>query len=1154
MGYVLERVADVVKSAGKAYRGASAWLQMAVESLTRAVNTQLQTQSHHRPTFQLLIPSHHPPFLNPSMSAAGIRAAASRARRAAAAVSSKRESVSLDQLFQPESPAVFVDHTTRVSANARRKRTEGVLTEIPSPMKKRPRRHSISVIDTSEFNLEDDFYMADLDDPVPDGEKSKERLSRPSVSFYFLSIQTAAFTKFPKLRRSRLTHFVRIQRCRNGRRSITTPSYGFSSGTTAEETKMRRIQWDPALHFFSKISLKSLGLRVQLGHSAVNVRCPNSTAARSQFIVLHDNGVHDVAFDYCGCTGAEPEHLQLLRSRFFPATTRRPQTCATFTCLDRFHTFSLKPKTTAFDFYDSLERLTSGDGEKPLDRYRMLLRMAREWRHLFLLKRGGRFGYASNEAENATPGELAICCPACPCPGVNLPDNWQDAESKDQCIYTQFFALDACFQLKRRMVSSEARDPSLGPGFAFMVEAKPYREYLRKATNKQEMSTCSGLKALEHANTKFSKGYANMDFIFASMLRHVHQMLRKVISYDIVCQWYKKIFQRLKELPPFLKIVLLRQFTRFVVPKLHILGHITDCRNKFNLNLIPGSGQTDAEAIERAWASAGGLSGSTRMMGPGARSDMLDAYWSFWNWTKVLGLPALLRQRLDVAKDELEKQLEVFELLSEEQEELVPVWKRAVLKFEADGKKKNPYVAESKGKSEADVRLELRQAEEKEPAEGRATLRVHDVGPVGFLEYALAVKRQQRRVRAQAALKKSQTTAQQINLGSARRKLNRDQQHLRTLQATFTPDAITKLAALNLAETTLAEEVPLLLPSSLAASWRGSSEATRDLNSTQSLLLSMEHELRCAQMRAALSSLRNHLHLKYKYLLDKALHVRHQAANTRAHAALARNESQILLFADLYQIGWFAVLQIEAGDESKVGFTRLRREDIRYMDDPETYSKKAEKARERDERQRNALARIRAEEGWSSSESEMEVDGTEDPEATDEFFTKGSNKTVMSWIWQGTKAGGSAAEMLEAIRIEWCKSWARVRRWDEEVRILTAETRRVPITHENWAVVWEKHAAAVPLNELPGAKAEGMVAYALKQATMQRRLAFSARHVTSEPRLARGRRRVRWVSAPEVLIGDGNGVEEPKGEQAEADSELEELDERGDLDSDDDLW
>ncbi|KAF7299711.1 CxC2 domain-containing protein [Mycena chlorophos] len=204
-------------------------------------------------------------------------------------------------------------------------------------------------------------------------------------------------------------------------------------------------------------------------------------------------------------------------------------------------------------------------------------------------------------------------------------------------------------------------------------------------------------------------------------------------------------------------------------------------------------------------------------------------------------------------------------------------------------------------------------------------------------------------------------------------------------------------------------------------------------------------------MRAALSSLRNHLHLKRR---------------THAPARLwLRNESQILFFADLYQIGWFAVLQIEAGDESKVGFTRLKREDIRYMDDPETFSKKVEKVRQREERQKARLAQVQVEEGWISSDCEMEVDGVEDPEEDDEFFTKGSNQTVMSQVLDCTISG--PCSFATAVRIEWSKAWARLRRWEEEVGILTEETRRVPVSHESWATIWEERAHASPVGRNP---------------------------------------------------------------------------------------
>ncbi|KAJ7051056.1 hypothetical protein C8F01DRAFT_999823, partial [Mycena amicta] len=105
--------------------------------------------------------------------------------------------------------------------------------------------------------------------------------------------------------------------------------------------------------------------------------------------------------------------------------------------------------------------------------YPAFLRMMREYRHVVLLKRRGWFGHEGRRASEMQVGELAIRCPASPRPGINLPSNWQDAAPEDMCLYVIFIALDACFRLKRRMVSSERRDPALGAGWAYMVETAP---------------------------------------------------------------------------------------------------------------------------------------------------------------------------------------------------------------------------------------------------------------------------------------------------------------------------------------------------------------------------------------------------------------------------------------------------------------------------------------------------------------------------------------------------------------------------------------------------------------------------------------------------------------------------------------------------------
>lgn len=54
--------------------------------------------------------------------------------------------------------------------------------------------------------------------------------------------------------------------------------------------------------------------------------------------------------------------------------------------------------------------------------------MIREWRHVRLLKRMGR-GHGEGGAKTTAERECAIVCPACPLPGINLPDNWDSADN-----------------------------------------------------------------------------------------------------------------------------------------------------------------------------------------------------------------------------------------------------------------------------------------------------------------------------------------------------------------------------------------------------------------------------------------------------------------------------------------------------------------------------------------------------------------------------------------------------------------------------------------------------------------------------------------------------------------------------------------------------
>lgn len=55
--------------------------------------------------------------------------------------------------------------------------------------------------------------------------------------------------------------------------------------------------------------------------------------------------------------------------------------------------------------------------------------MVRQFRTERMFKRGGR-GSVEGKMADTAEGALALACPACPRPGVNLPDGWQAAMSE----------------------------------------------------------------------------------------------------------------------------------------------------------------------------------------------------------------------------------------------------------------------------------------------------------------------------------------------------------------------------------------------------------------------------------------------------------------------------------------------------------------------------------------------------------------------------------------------------------------------------------------------------------------------------------------------------------------------------------------------------
>ncbi|KII87015.1 hypothetical protein PLICRDRAFT_177723 [Plicaturopsis crispa FD-325 SS-3] len=132
--------------------------------------------------------------------------------------------------------------------------------------------------------------------------------------------------------------------------------------------------------------------------------------------------------------------------------------------------------------------------------------------------------------------------------------------------------------------------------------------------------------------------------------------------------------------------------------------------------------------------------------------------------------------------------------------------------------------------------------------------------------------------------------------------------------------------------------------------------------------------------------------------------------------------------------------------------------------------------------------------------------------------TQTSSRRNLSWIWliQGVPGQGDDITtdpiMSDALRIEWCCARARAMRWSEEIILLQEEMRRVKVTMEWQAVRWDSRAAAAAERLAGDGGAEGLTAYAYRQAALQRalkeRCEYDWRHVST------------WVSTGSSAVGD----------------------------------
>ncbi|KAN0134638.1 hypothetical protein V8E53_007423 [Lactarius tabidus] len=186
----------------------------------------------------------------------------------------------------------------------------------------------------------------------------------------------------------------------------------------------RPLLWT-ATHY-TQVSLQLLGFAFCLGHGGAP--CPKtvevSNSGNPLFTVVDWSSVIDLEIIFCVCSDGGDRQAQLLRSGLFPATFKQIETLFTVSVLDDFLIDNLECKTTAQQYYSKLQLITNKMFPNNVaNRYKQLLRASRQWQDLKNRMESGIFHL--NEGVPIPDGSMAIFCPACPQPGINLLQDWK---------------------------------------------------------------------------------------------------------------------------------------------------------------------------------------------------------------------------------------------------------------------------------------------------------------------------------------------------------------------------------------------------------------------------------------------------------------------------------------------------------------------------------------------------------------------------------------------------------------------------------------------------------------------------------------------------------------------------------------------------------
>ncbi|KAK0440544.1 hypothetical protein EV421DRAFT_1737210 [Armillaria borealis] len=781
--------------------------------------------------------------------------------------------------------------------------------------------------------------------------------------------------------------------------------------------------------FFKRTTLAALGLVLPLGHDP-DTCCP--TPCRGRLQVLDLEGIQTVHVDWCECTQSQSRWRQLLCSHFFPSTVVHPQMATTFWTLEVFHLLSFMSKVSGYEFYHTLVRLT--DNTEPV---------------------------SSVHVDGISPGQLpvpagalAVKCPACPWPGINLDEGWE-RDTVNPWKYSLFLTIDANFRLVQFVVSNAARDPSLVNGAGFVVAQDDFRKHVAEYGKRIpfDPSDCRDHQAVKLATSKRGAGLATsgvatvdcarhdakgpaavtildhgeeqvwMDYIFCSRMQQATPE-RIVVSYDINCQWSKKLWERMAIYPSSMMPHQDPGDFVYLIPKFHLPAHIPSCHVKYSFNKTPFVGETDGEAPERSWSRLNQLAASLKVMDPGGYLNTLDDHIGDYNYRKTALMgSSLLKAMLEAIPARTLHSALYAEFTASLPIQDVQLWIEAIEAWERD-----PEAVEIAKITAREIREHIEGAQVTDSAESMITeadstgadsgvdifaVR-HEVSPSTMILQGVELESDQQRLKlAHAALGAHSTDRDRAKVTEGLNRLRRHMDAWFEVQQVYMPGVVVWHAEWNKAQLLARSEAEALRAEAEAeapqAAGRGRRKKAR--RSKQQPKVSLEEALDAMQLPLFLPSACLVRLPQNAKLMDFEFRLR----EAEAYECLTMMRRLLIYRSHLYK---FKDKHVTGQMMTTTRYRKLRNDLVVLADTIEGGKL-----------------------GWDRQLRELNATDVRPLEEVLPGEMEG--RWAMSWIWRIHHHETDAEETAEALRIEWCKTRAWAHRWREEVILLEEEMKRV---------------------------------------------------------------------------------------------------------------